>query len=226
MKTHTYIYALLDPDTRDVHYIGKTDDMAKRLKNHLQPAALKIRCRRTSWLKGLLKKGKKPLMVMLEEVEQEHWKQKECYWIAFYRALGAHLMNTAEGGGGGVKPEWITPEMRGNMRAAQLGKKRSAESIQKQIAARLGVKRKPETILKMSLANKGKAPSEATKQAQREAVAKNYVVTSPDGVEIRIKNLKQFCRENSLDVGNMCGIAKGTLPRKTHKGWRCRKADE
>jgi len=223
MKTHTFIYALIDPESREVHYIGKADDMKARLRNHLHKSALEIRCRRTSWIKGLLKQGKKPLMVMLEEVGQEHWKQRECYWIAFYRGIGAHLMNTAEGGSGGMKSEWITPEMRGNMRAAQLGKKRSEESRKKQGDAIRGRKRGEAFSLKMSLVNKGQVIAPHTRAAQLASAEKEYIVTAPDGTETTIKNLKQFCHERGLNYPIMNKIANGWFTQTHHKGWACRK---
>jgi len=49
------------------------------------------------------------------------------------------------------------------------------------------------------------------------ARSKNWVVTTPLGKTLFIKNLNQFCRENSLNSGNMSRVAKGTLPQ--HKGF-------
>lgn len=50
--------------------------------------------------------------------------------------------------------------------------------------------------------------------------AKEYSFISPSGEIVRVYNLKKFCRENSLSVGNMCQIHQGNTGRKTHKGWR------
>ena len=36
-----------------------------------------------------------------------------------------------------------------------------------------------------------------------------------------LKKIKQFCRENNLNNGNMCYVAKGIY--KHHKGWECKK---
>ena len=49
---------------------------------------------------------------------------------------------------------------------------------------------------------------------------KQYVITTPGGDFITVKNLKQFCRANNLHPGNMVQVAKGN--RKYCKGYRCR----
>ena len=48
---------------------------------------------------------------------------------------------------------------------------------------------------------------------------KTYVVTDPDGNKEYIYNLKRFCKEKGLHVGNMCWVAKGRLNH--YKGWKC-----
>jgi group I intron endonuclease len=47
--------------------------------------------------------------------------------------------------------------------------------------------------------------------------SKTYIVTNPEGVEIIVINLNDFCKKNGLYQGNMvCG---------RHKGWTCRRAN-
>ena len=41
----------------------------------------------------------------------------------------------------------------------------------------------------------------------------------PDGNEITIKNLYDFCRQNNLDFPSMHRLAKGESKLKSHKGW-------
>ncbi len=47
----------------------------------------------------------------------------------------------------------------------------------------------------------------------------NWKVTSPEGSEIIVKNLKVFCAENNLDDSGMKKVANGKI--KAHKGWSC-----
>lgn len=53
--------------------------------------------------------------------------------------------------------------------------------------------------------------------------AKIFKITSPDGEVSYIKGLSEFCRQHSLDQGNMSNVAKGK--NKHHKGWKCEYAE-
>lgn len=248
MDELTYIYALTDPTTGEVRYVGKADNPKERLRKHLLPSALAIKCRRTSWLKGLLNAGLMPRLHVLEAVQVQDWKARECWWISFYNAIGPRLVNTAKGGTGGMLPEWITDEMRANMSAAHIGKKRSAESVEKQRQKRLGVPRSAETIAKMSAANKGKrvsdaceaarllaitgvkqAPEHLAKRAEklrgnRNAKRLAYVATDPNGREHKVDSLQKFCDMNGLSRPAMYKMAAGNKSYRQHKGWTCRMA--
>ena len=55
-------------------------------------------------------------------------------------------------------------------------------------------------------------------------VEKNSIfwkIIYPNGLEIIIKNLSKFCRDNNLDQGNMCKVAH--KEKDNYKGWRCSK---
>ena len=49
--------------------------------------------------------------------------------------------------------------------------------------------------------------------------SKKCIVTNPEGVEMVIKNLQQFCKDNNLIPQSMGQVALGH--RKSHKGWKC-----
>ncbi len=46
-------------------------------------------------------------------------------------------------------------------------------------------------------------------QMGHEYWARHYNITTPDGDEIKIRNLNKFCRENNLSSGTMTLVAKG-----------------
>jgi hypothetical protein len=75
---------------------------------------------------------------------------------------------------------------------------------------------------KISEANRGQKRTADTKQKMAVAKAQAWIVTSPNGIEETIMNLRQFCREQDIDQGNMVKVSKGLLPAT--KGWTCRKA--
>lgn len=48
---------------------------------------------------------------------------------------------------------------------------------------------------------------------------KNWILISPDGIEYRIRNLRQFCLHQSLNKSCLVQVAKGRA--KHYKGWKC-----
>ena len=90
------IYALRDPLTQAVRYVGKAACSHKRLKSHMRDS----RRRKTPvclWIARLLKGGKAPLIEVLEVCKTTEWKERERYHIAQFR-LTHDLLNLAEGG--------------------------------------------------------------------------------------------------------------------------------
>lgn len=247
MSKPVFIYVLTDPDTGLVRYVGKADNPSERLRKHMLPSALAIVCHRTNWLKSLIAEGKKPIMQVVEQTSHEHWKARECWWIAYYRGLGAALVNTAEGGSGGMRPEWISPETRLKQSLAQIGKVRDRDAIERMAAKNRGKQRPPEVVAKMSAANKGKRPSDQCVDAQRKAVtgrihtdeekkkraatlsgnqrAKryDYVAIFNNCVAFEVDNLAEFCKEHGLSKYRMTDLAAGDPKRKQHKGWTCKR---
>lgn len=59
----------------------------------------------------------------------------------------------------------------------------------------------------------GKKQTDHQKASVAKALAKSYSLTDPSGKTFIITNLRQFCRENGLDQGNMCAGRT--------KDWKC-----
>lgn len=51
--------------------------------------------------------------------------------------------------------------------------------------------------------------------------AKHWIVVSPEGEEISVYNLNEFCRNNNLNPSHMAEVARGYKNRTQHKGWKC-----
>lgn len=99
MKT-TYIYALIDPATREVRYVGKTVAPKQRLSYHIYAARiLRARTYAASWIRGLLAQALVPEMQILEECSDETWRDRERFWIRKYKC-DARLTNLTDGGDG------------------------------------------------------------------------------------------------------------------------------
>jgi hypothetical protein len=69
-------------------------------------------------------------------------------------------------------------------------------------------------------AHLGKKHSTATKKVMAERKAKDWRITSPDGVVETITNLREFCRSRQLNQSTLVKIAHGQQ-QKSHKGYYC-----
>lgn len=90
------IYALTEPNSGEVRYIGKANDAQKRFKSHMREMRRKtpVYC----WIGALRKKGQIPSLSILEVCNSENWCDVERAAIAAARREGARLLNVAEGG--------------------------------------------------------------------------------------------------------------------------------
>jgi group I intron endonuclease len=122
------IYVLSDPNTNQLRYVGKTTTtLSKRLSRHLSNSALQKRTPLTCWLKSLKKDGLLPLSDIIETCEsEEHLNETERFYIAYFRFVGADLVNSTDGGEGhsGFSP---TEETRAKLSAAGKGRPFSPE---------------------------------------------------------------------------------------------------
>lgn len=164
------IYALSDPETGEIRYVGKTAQRpARRLNAHIQDRA---HSHKKYWIKTLRERGLKPTIEVLETIENSDdrdWQESERFWIAYLRFFGCRLTNLDNGGKGCGS---MSEETKRKLSIAHTGKKLSPEHIEKLAAANrgkiislkqrifmrerfLGIPRTPETISKMRAARLG-----------------------------------------------------------------------
>lgn len=98
MRHTTFIYALIDPFNREVRYVGKSNDPARRFHDHCSLDGSNPH--KDAWLRSVLHRGRLPYMRVIEECYQDAWQERERFWIAHYRAAG-RLTNILDGGDGG-----------------------------------------------------------------------------------------------------------------------------
>lgn len=146
------IYALIDPRTNGVRYVGKTiRTPQRRLRRHLARCYLdEAHTHKNRWLRQLLAAGIEPVITVLETCASEsELNAAEIRHIAECRARGILLTNATDGGDG--TSGWkATPESRARLSAALKGKPKSAEHRAKIIALVTGRKASDATRAKLS----------------------------------------------------------------------------
>lgn len=178
----TYIYTLIDPRTNQVRYVGKSDRPERRVRDHLCDARRGVTDHKSRWLALLLREGLRPEVHILETCAVEIWKERERYWIDYYRSR-CDLTNSQDGGDGGNLSEEARRKMseakkgrpnpfKGIPRPAEVREKiaraltgrkfppRSAETRRKQSEALKGRRLSDECRAKLSAAHKGKKVSD------------------------------------------------------------------
>jgi len=186
----TFIYALCDPDTEIIRYIGKSDDPKVRYVQHIKD---KHKTYKVNWIKKLKSSGKVPLLKILEEVDKNCWETAEKKWINRYRLVtGRKLTNTTEGGAGpnmteeirrkiskSSKGHIVSEEQRKKISIANKGRiitpewrRKISEAFTPEFRKRLSERRRgkklsPESCQKISTANKGKKPPTLNAEARK-----------------------------------------------------------
>jgi len=102
-----FIYSLADPITNEIKYIGRTYNAKSRYLQHIKEAKLSINnsSDKVNWISNLLHKGMKPVMELVDIVDDKDWEFWEKYWISQFRTWGFNLTNTHPGGLFGIISE-------------------------------------------------------------------------------------------------------------------------
>lgn len=167
-----YIYVLIDPRTQQVRYVGKTNKPKERLHKHIQSARLiKKPNRNMSWVKSLLNVDLKPIMEVIDTVNDNDWKFWEMHYISLYKSWGFKLNNHTNGGDCGptISRKWTEAEKQAaSKRTTGKGngfynKKHSNETIKL-----LSQKSSERQSIPENTPNFGRKFSEETKRKQRE----------------------------------------------------------
>lgn len=156
----TKIYGLLDPESGDLRYIGKTvKTLRQRLRGHLFDSKKKSN-HRERWVNSLLSRGLEPIIEEFDAVAGDG-SAEEVACIGVAKALGCRLTN-GTAGGDGATGRALSPETKrkiGDANKKQVGAKRSA-----QMKARLS------DALKGNTRCTGRALSETHKRRISEAL--------------------------------------------------------
>ena len=87
----TKIYALVDPNDNTVRYVGASTNPEQRLNHHNElGVGSQAKC---DWLSGLMEKGQRPVIRILETCQTAERKGRENYWILRMKEEGHKLYN-------------------------------------------------------------------------------------------------------------------------------------
>jgi group I intron endonuclease len=95
----TFIYGLMDPVTKELRYIGKSDDPQARLSNHVN-AAYREDNHKARWIRKLLALKLRPFIQIVDKVLKAEWQAAEAAYIIFFKEEGCDLANSSPGGDG------------------------------------------------------------------------------------------------------------------------------
>lgn len=193
------IYALCDPTTDEIRYIGKTAKRPiERLAEHIREARRGRQLHSSAWIRAL---RSPPVMRPLVVVSSDYANEMEIRTITRLRSRGYRLTNLTDGGEGnsgwspseatrqkkrlvalrnfanGQKPPCnigrrATPETRARLRSSHLGKSNSPETRAKISAILTGKKRRPfsaEHLENMRIVRTGAKASASALESMRRA---------------------------------------------------------
>ncbi len=89
-EERTFIYALIDPLTYEVFYIGKSDHPEHRFDEHLRDKSDSPKVWR---INQICSQGHLPTLTILEEVDGVVALEREDWWTRYYENAGHHLTN-------------------------------------------------------------------------------------------------------------------------------------
>jgi len=201
IPTPHIIYALVDPRTNEIRYVGYTSDQVERLMEHQRPSALKGNTYKNKWIKSLLKEGVIPQLIVISYHESANLlPQAEIAAIKYHREIGCKLTNGTDGGDGGatMTGKTMSIEARAKISKFNQGHVVSIETRKKLSIAKLGVKNSPEANAKISKAHKGLHKSTEKHKAATAESNRNRVWSEESRKKVS-ESLKIFNKNKKLE---------------------------
>lgn len=205
------IYALQDPISFEIRYIGKTIEGKVRYHRHMKPSVYNFSSSHVyCWIRSLVNRSYKPLWLVLQQfdnVSNEELNNAEIYWISYFKNLNCNLCNHTDGGDGmfGYKMKEETKE---KLRNLNIGKKQSVETLKLRSMKLKGQKRSLESKLRLSqskIGSKnpmfGKSSSLKKKVITECGLSFNSLTEASKHFNVTISAIKQSCRKNTKVKG-------------------------
>lgn len=97
-KAKAGVYALVDPRSNRVQYVGQSMDVDYRFRQHVDPNVWDSNREKARWIAGLRSQGLVPKLVILSECEWPESDDVEKQFIRNYKITGQCELNKASGG--------------------------------------------------------------------------------------------------------------------------------
>lgn len=175
----THIYALIDPRDNQVRYIGKSDAVCRRFKEHQSDIKSASNNKKIAWLKKLSKLGLQPRVVIIETISKLVWAETEIEWIRYFRSIGARLTNSTDGGEG-IEGYKLTEAQKEKVSKMFKGKRFTEEHKRKIGESNTGKKRTDAMKEKLSTLYKGKAGRPHTEETKKKMSESNKMRSDPN----------------------------------------------
>lgn len=127
------VYALQDPRTKEIRYVGKSTKGLKRPRYHLLPCYYASKKHDKFplyiWIRKLIRLGLKPNIIIIQEVDTpENLSKAELYWIEYFKSVGSPLTNVLDASSMGNIGFRFSKEQKEKMSKTRKGRK-SPESF-------------------------------------------------------------------------------------------------
>lgn len=92
-----FIYVLIDPESNQIKYVGKTTDITRRFRRHISERFLHDSYK-DRWVRKLVDNGVVPEIEIVDEVDKSNWIYWEKFYISYFKYIGCLLTNGTVGG--------------------------------------------------------------------------------------------------------------------------------
>lgn len=201
------IYALVDPSSTEIRYIGKTKSTLSRRLNEHKKNARRYSHHTANWISKLLREDSLPKIMLLEECGETEWQWYERWWIAYGKTQHWYLTNSTAGGDGIHNP---SKETRHKISAWQTGRTLTESHRANISKGGKGLLRSEETRKRMSAASKSRPTisEETRKKIGLASRGRNSTLTDNKVSEIK-KLLKAGSR--CVDIARQFDVHPRTI---------------
>jgi group I intron endonuclease len=92
-----FIYILIDPQSKQIRYVGKTTDINRRLRRHISERFLHDSYK-DRWIRKLIDNNFLPQIEVIDVVSKFDWGYWEKFYISYFKYIGCDLTNGTVGG--------------------------------------------------------------------------------------------------------------------------------